>query len=300
MTKPIHKGIVPAAGLGTRMLPATKSQPKEMLPVARKPAVQYVVEELQEAGINQILLVTGRRKRAIEDHFDPDPFLLSSLEQAGNEALLAELTDLQSKSRFFYTSQSSPRGLGDAVALAAEFADDEDCVVALGDSLISGPQPHEPLRMMMQAHQALGAAAVVAVEHVPPDETHRYGIVSVGAAEIPAGEPVPMVDIIEKPPRGTAPSTLAVAARYVFSPAIFEVLPRVPPDRRGEIQLTDGIRLLIQMGLPVYAWLLPPQHRRYDIGNFESYFRTFIDFAIADERYGYMVRQYIKAKAYEL
>jgi len=300
MTQPIHKAIVPAAGLGTRLLPATKSQPKEMLPVARKPVVQYVVEELQGAGINQILIITGRRKQAIEDHFDADPWLLSVLQQAGNEAMLAELSYIQRGSRFFYTRQSSPKGLGHAIGLGAEFVDDEDCVVALGDTLIAAQDPASPLRAMMQAHRSLNAAAVVAVEHVAPDETHRYGIVSPKSPEPPPGEPVLMADIVEKPARGTAPSTLAVAARYVFSPAIFDAIARTPPDRQGEIQLTNAIKLLIQMGLPVYAWLLHPDERRYDVGNFESYFRTFIDLAIADERYGYLARQYIKAKAYEL
>ena len=300
MSHPIHKAIVPAAGLGTRLLPATKSQPKEMLPVARKPVVQYVIEELQAAGLTQILIITGRRKRAIEDHFDPDPVLLGALEQAGNEALISELSYIQRNSRFFYTRQSSPKGLGHAVGLGAEFVDDDDCVVALGDSMITGEDPAAPLRAVMQVHRDLNAAAVVAVEQVPLDEAHRYGIVSIEGAEPPPGEPVAMTDIIEKPPRGTAPSTLAVAARYVFSPAIFEALARTPPDRQGEIQLTDAIKLLIQMGQPVYAWPLHPDQRRYDIGNFESYFRTFIDFVLADERYGYLARQYIKAKAYEL
>jgi UTP--glucose-1-phosphate uridylyltransferase len=300
MSQPITKAIVPAAGLGTRLLPATKSQPKEMLPVARKPAIQYVVEELIGADLNQILLITGRRKRAIENHFDPDPALMSVLEEAGNEDILAELTQLQTQARFYYTSQNFPRGLGDAVSYGADFADGRDCVVALGDSLIAGADPASPLRAMMLAHQDLKAAAIVAVERVDPEETHRYGIVSLEPADIPAGVPVPMSDIIEKPPRGTAPSNLAVAARYTFSPAIFQALTRVTPDRRGEIQLTDAIRLLIRMGLPVYAFLLPAGHARYDIGNFESYFRTFIDFALADERYGYLVRQYLKAKAYDL
>jgi UTP--glucose-1-phosphate uridylyltransferase len=300
MTHPIHKAIVPAAGLGTRLLPATKSQPKEMLPVGRKPVVQYVVEELQAAALSQILIITGRRKRAIEDHFDPDPVLLSALEQAGNEALLSELAYIQRKSRFFYTRQSRPKGLGHAISLGADFVDGEDCVVALGDSLISGEDPAAPLRAIMAAHRELKAAAIVAVEQVPLDEAHRYGIVSIQGTEPPPGEPVAMTDIVEKPPRGTAPSTLAVAARYVFSPAIFEALARTPPDRQGEIQLSDGIKLLIQMGQPVYAWLLRPNQRRYDVGNFASYFRTFIDFALADERYGYLARQYIKAKAYEL
>jgi UTP--glucose-1-phosphate uridylyltransferase len=250
--------------------------------------------------VSQILIITGRRKRAIEDHFDPDPELLAALEQAGNEALLSELLYIQRNSRFFYTRQSSPKGLGHAVALGAEFIDGEDCVVALGDSLIAGPDPAAPVRAMVQAHRDLEAAAIIAVEQVPPDETHRYGIVSIQGAEPPAGEPAAMTDIVEKPPRGSAPSTLAVAARYVFSPAIFEALARTPSDRHGEIQLTDAIKLLIQMGQPVYAWPLRPDQRRYDIGNFESYFRTFIDFILSDERYGYLARQYIKAKAYEL
>jgi UTP--glucose-1-phosphate uridylyltransferase len=135
---------------------------------------------------------------------------------------------------------------------------------------------------------------------VPLEDAYRYGIVSVKGTEPPPGEPVAMTDIVEKPPVGTAPTTLAVAARYVFSPGIFEALDRTLPGKRGEIQLTDAIKLLIQMGEPVYAWLLPPGQRRYDVGNFESYFRAFIDVALADERYGYLVRKYIKAKAYEL
>jgi UTP--glucose-1-phosphate uridylyltransferase len=300
MAQTITKAIVPAAGLGTRLLPATKSQPKEMLPVGRKPAVQYVVEELQAAGLRQILMITGRRKRAIEDHFDSDPELFSALEQAGNEAVLVDLAYLEGKSRFFYTRQSSPKGLGDAISLGADFVDNDDCAVALGDSLIAAADPAAPLRAMMEAHIHLGAAAIVAVEKVPLEEAFRYGIVSIEGAEPPPGEPVTVTDIIEKPPLRTAPTTLAVAARYVFSPAIFDALRHTLPGKRGEIQLTDAIKLLIRMGEPVYAWLLSPDQRRYDVGNFESYFRAFIEFALADERYGYLIRKYLKAKAYEL
>ena len=300
MAQPITKAIIPAAGLGTRLLPATKSQPKEMLPVGRKPVVQYVVEELQDAGLRQILIITGRHKRAIEDHFDSAPELVASLEQAGNEAVLEDLAFIEDKSRFFYTRQSVPKGLGHAISLGADFVDGDDCAVALGDSLIAAEDPAAPLRAMMEAHRHLGAAATVAVEKVPLEEAFRYGIVSIKGAEPPSGEVVAVTDIVEKPPSGTAPTTLAVAARYVFSPAIFEALERTLPGRRGEIQLTDAIKLLIHMGQPVYAWLLPPDQRRYDVGNFESYFRTFIDFALADQRYGYLVRKYIKAKAYEL
>jgi UTP--glucose-1-phosphate uridylyltransferase len=300
MTQPITKAIVPAAGLGTRLLPATKSQPKEMLPVGRKPVVQYVVEELQAAGLQQILMITGRRKRAIEDHFDADPELVTALEEAGNEAMLRDLAYLTGRSRLFYTRQSDPKGLGHAISLGAGFVDGDDCVVALGDTLIAAPDTAIPLRAMMRAHADLKAAAVVAVEHVPAHETFRYGIVSVEEREPAVGEPLRMTDIIEKPPLGTAPTTLSVAARYVFSPAIFEALDRTLPDRRGEVQLSDAIKLLIQQGQPVYAWLLAPLERRYDIGNFESYFRAFVDFAIADEQYGYLARKYIQAKVYEL
>jgi UTP--glucose-1-phosphate uridylyltransferase len=300
MSKPITKAIIPAAGLGTRLLPATKSQPKEMLPVGRKPILQYVVEELQAAALHQILIITGRRKRVIEDHFDADPHLVSALKQAGNETAMSSLDYVEGKSRFFYTRQSTPKGLGHAVALGGDFVDSDDCVVALGDSLIAADDPAAPVKAMMEAHRQLGAAAIVAVEKVPPEEAFRYGIVSISGSEPPPGEPVTMTDIIEKPATGTAPTSLAVAARYVFDPTIFEALDRTLPDKLGEIQLTDAIRLLIQMGKPVYAWLLAPDQRRYDVGNFESYFRTFVDFALADERYGYLARKYFKAKAYEL
>jgi UTP--glucose-1-phosphate uridylyltransferase len=300
MEHPILKAIIPAAGLGTRLLPATKSQPKEMLPVGRKPVVQYVVEELQGAGLRQVLIVTGRRKRAIEDHFDADPQLVAALEQAGNEGMLADLGYLEGDTRLFYTRQGQPKGLGHAVALGADFVDGDDCVVALGDSLMAADDPATPLLGMMRAHRALGAAAVVAVERVPEAETYRYGIVSLESGDPPPEEPVPMADIVEKPRPGAAPSTLAVAARYVFGPVLFEALARTLPDRRGELQLSDAIKLLIQWDKPVYAWLLAPGQSRYDVGNFESYFRAFVDFAVADERFGYLARKYIKATAYEL
>jgi UTP--glucose-1-phosphate uridylyltransferase len=300
MTRPITKAIIPAAGLGTRLLPATKSQPKEMLPVGRKPVVQWVVEELQGAGLRQLLIITGRHKRTIEDHLDADPQLVAALEEASSEAVLEDLSFLEAQSRFFFLRQSEPKGLGHAISLCADFCSADDCVVALGDTIISCEEPQAPLEGMMRAFGDLGAAAMVAVDRVPPDETFRYGVVRLSGAQPPPAEPVAITDIIEKPPLGTAPSNLAVAARYVFSPAIFEALARTLPDRRGEIQLTDAIRLLIQQGQRVYAWPLAPGQTRYDVGNFESYYRAFIDFALADERYGYMVRKYVKAKAYEL
>jgi UTP--glucose-1-phosphate uridylyltransferase len=299
-TGPITKAIIPAAGLGTRLLPATKSQPKEMLPVGRKPILQFVVEELLAADINQLLVITGRRKRTIEDHFDSDPQLTSALRHAGNDERLAELMNIEGKSRIYYTRQSSPKGLGHAVSLGANFVANDHFVVALGDSLIAGDEPAFSIRAMINAHKNLNAAATIAVENVPPEETTHYGIVDIKDAIPSPGNPAEMTGVVEKPQPNAAPSSLAIAARYIFGPQIFEALGRTLPDMHGEIQLTDAIQILIHMGYPVYAWLLPDSYQRYDIGNFESYFRAFIDFALDDKRYGYIVRKYIKEKAYEL
>ncbi|MGI6381148.1 MAG: UTP--glucose-1-phosphate uridylyltransferase [Anaerolineae bacterium] len=295
--KTIVKGVIPVAGMGTRLLPATKSQPKEMLPVGRRPVVQYVVEELQGAGLDQLLFVTGRKKTAIEDHFDPDPELVRTLSTGGGYALLEELAFTETDTRFFYTRQSTPRGLGDAVNHAREFVGDEHFVVALGDSIIQDHDDSAYLRALMEAHIAADAACTVAVEEVAREDVYRYGVVK------PAGEvrhgAFEVEDLVEKPRVEAAPSNLAIAARYAFSPAIFDALARTAPDRNGELQLTDAIKLLLQLGHRVIAVPLRPGERRYDIGNFESYFLAFIDFALADEKYGYMVRQYLKRKARE-
>ena len=293
----IVKGVIPVAGMGTRLLPATKSQPKEMLPVGRRPVVQYVVEELQAAGLGQLLFVTGRKKTAIEDHFDPDPELVRTLSTGGGYALLDELAFTETNTRFFYTRQSTPRGLGDAVNHAREFVGDEHFVVALGDSIIQCHDGSAYLRTLMDAHLAAGAACTVAVEEVAREDVYRYGVVK-PAGEIGDGA-FEVDDLVEKPRVEAAPSNLAIAARYAFSPAIFDALARTAPDRNGELQLTDAIKLLLQLGHRVIAVPLREGERRYDIGNFESYFLAFIDFALADEKYGYMVRQHLKRKARE-
>ena len=293
----IVKGVIPVAGMGTRLLPATKSQPKEMLPVGRRPVVQYVVEELQAAGLGQLLFVTGRKKTAIEDHFDPDPELVRTLSTGGGYALLDELAFTETNTRFFYTRQSTPRGLGDAVNHAREFVGDEHFVVALGDSIIQCHDGSAYLRTLMDAHLTAGAACTVAVEEVAREDVYRYGVVK-PAGEIGDGA-FEVADLVEKPRVEAAPSNLAIAARYAFSPAIFDALARTAPDRNGELQLTDAIKLLLQLGHRVIAVPLREGERRYDIGNFESYFLAFIDFALADEKYGYMVRQHLKRKARE-
>jgi UTP--glucose-1-phosphate uridylyltransferase len=295
----IVKVVVPVAGMGTRLLPATKSQPKEMLPVGRRPVVQYVVEELEQAGLKQILFITGRKKSAIEDHFDADPELVSTLSAGGGYALLEELRYTETEARFFYTRQSVPKGLGDAVDHGREFVGDEHFCVALGDSIIKSRDGSSLLQAMMAIHGQHDAACTVAVEEVAPEEVYRYGIVKPAAGQEDQGD-FDVEDVVEKPRPEAAASNLAIAARYFFSPAIFEAIRRTAPDRMGELQLTDSIRLLIQLGYKVRAVRLRPGERRYDIGNFESYFRAFIDFALTDEKYGYMVRQYLKRKAREI
>lgn len=294
----VAKVVLPVAGMGTRLLPATKSQPKEMLPVGRRPVVQYVVEELEAAGLDQILFVTGRKKTAIEDHFDPDPELARLLTGGGGYALLDELKYLETGTQYFYTRQSEPLGLADAVNHARRFVGEDHFVVALGDSIIRSRDGTSFLKAMIAAHLRTGAACTVAVEEVDPSDVYKYGIVRPKTGAEGASD-FYIDDLVEKPRPGAAPSNLAIAARYIFSPLLFEAIRRTAPDRNGELQLTDSIRLLLQLGHKVQAVRLREGERRYDIGNFESYFKAFIDFAIADEKYGYLVRQYLKRKTTE-
>ena len=274
----IRSAIVPVAGTGTRLLPATKSQPKEMLPVARKPIVQYVAEELAANKIEQILFVTGRNKTSIENHFDTDPELVRTLTNANKEDLLKELEFDDHQVHYFYTRQRLQRGLGDAVLCGENFAGDQPFVVALGDSILG---LHAQSRMVMRVTELFEvqhADCVIAVEEVPPEQTRHYGIVKVEKE----GDWLRVLDLVEKPEPGAAPSNLAIAGRYVFCPSLFDMIKRVQPDARGEIQLTDAMAQMCQAGARVLALQLPAGERRYDIGNFPSYFETFIEFALAD------------------
>jgi UTP--glucose-1-phosphate uridylyltransferase len=290
----IKRAVIPVAGHGTRLLPATKSQPKEMLPVGRKPVVQYVVEELEAAGIDQMLFVTGSKKRSIEDHFDKDVELLEHLHKSGRKNLIEEMKYQELDVSFYYVRQSVQRGLADAIGLARHLVGDESFVVALGDSIVGGSREGALIKRMLDVHEKNGAACTIAVEQVPPEETFRYGIVELGdssdknAAQIKS--------LVEKPNVEEAPSTLAIAARYVFSPDIFDAIDRTLPDRSGELQLTDSISLLLKKGLPVFAVPLNEKEQRYDIGNYESYFKAFVDFALADEKYGHTLRHYLSRK----
>ena len=278
----IKNAVVPVAGIGTRLLPATKSQPKEMLPVGKKPIVQYVVEELARAGCEQILFVTGRGKDSIENHFDHDPELAESLRRAAKDDLLEELAFENIDVHYLYTSQSVQRGLGDAILCGEPFAGEEPFVVALGDSIIGLNGTSSICSRLAEAYEENQAAAVIGVEQVTPDQVGFYGVVKPESE----GDVFAISDVVEKPTPAEAPSDLAIAGRYVFSPKIFERLRRVEPDARQEIQLTDAIRMLCESGERVMGVRLPEGEKRYDIGNFGSYFKTFVEFALADPQYG--------------
>lgn len=286
----INLAVVPVAGLGTRLLPATKSQPKEMLPVGRKPTVQYIVEELCRVGVRRLLFVTGPGKTSIENHFDLNEDLVQTLRETGKEDLLAELEFERAPVQHFYTRQRQLLGLGHAVLCARPFVGNQPFILALGDSIIGMHAESNAVARMVPCFEENNAAAVVAFEEVPLDEVSQYGI----AKPKGDGDIFEVEDLVEKPSRSEAPSNLAIAARYVLSPAIFAALDETPPGKGGEIQLTDALRLLIQRGQKVYGIKLRPHERRYDIGNFESYFRAFVEFAMADELYGPSLRTYVR------
>lgn len=279
----IRSAIIPVAGHGTRLLPATKSQPKEMLPVARKPIVQYVAEELVQNQIENMLFVTGRSKTSIENHFDSDPELLRLLTEGKKDDLLGELKFEEMAAKIFYTRQRVQRGLGDAILCGESFAGENPFIVALGDSILGMHGNSRCVTRMSELFTTLRASCVIAVEEVPAEETKHYGIVDPGEGE---GDWVRIKNLVEKPDPSKAPSRWAVAGRYAFSPIIFDMIRRVEPDKRGEIQITDAIQLLCEEGKRVLALKLPKQDKRYDIGNFPSYFETFVEFALADPLYG--------------
>jgi UTP--glucose-1-phosphate uridylyltransferase len=287
----INIAVVPVAGLGTRLLPATKSQPKEMLPVGRKPVVQYVVEELTRMKMKRVLFITGPGKTSIENHFDLNEELIQELRESGKEELLEELEYERAPLQYFYTRQRELLGLGHAIQCAEPFVGNQPFVVALGDSIIGMHAKSDIVQRMSRCFVENHASAVIAFEKVPLEEVHRYGV----AKPKSDGDTFEIEDLIEKPSRAEAPSNLAIAARYVFSPAIFDAIKRTPPGKGGEFQITDAIRLLIKDGGKVYGICLRADERRYDIGNFQAYFRAFVEFALEDEKQGPALRKHIEA-----
>jgi UTP--glucose-1-phosphate uridylyltransferase len=273
----ITDAVIPVGGLGTRLLPATRSQPKEMLPVVDRPVVQYVVEELVRAGIARVLFVTGRRKRAIEDHFDADPEL-------GAGPLLDPRTGLQ----IFYTRQPHPAGLGDALRHAEGFADGRGIVVALGDTIIARrPRPAPGIvNRLIEAFESNNAAAVVAVEEVDAEHVSRYGIVVGGQTD----GVIDVQDVVEKPAPDQVDSRLAIAARYVLGPPVFAALRQTAPDPSGEVQVADALKQVIADGGRVVAVPLADGERRHDIGTPEGYCEVFLEHALNHPRYGPVLR----------
>jgi len=287
----IDIAVVPVAGLGTRLLPATKSQPKEMLPVGRKPVVQYVVEELTRVGMTRVVFITGPGKASIENHFDLNGELIQMLRESGKEELLGELEFARAPVQYFYTRQRQLLGLGHAVACAQSFVGDRPFVVALGDSIIGMHAESDVVKRMKQCFEEQDAAAVIAFEEVAEHEVSQYGIAKPASDD----EVFRILDLVEKPSMREAPSRLAIAARYVLSPAIFDALAKTRRDSRGEIQLTDAMRAVIRSGGRAFGVRLRPGERRYDIGNFEAYFEAFVEFALADPKFGATLRQHLQA-----
>jgi UTP--glucose-1-phosphate uridylyltransferase len=261
----IHKAIIPAAGFGTRMLPAAKSIPKEMLPVLDRPTIQYVAEEAAAAGIEDLLLITSRAKRAIEDHFDRDAELEARLSTTNKQSLLDSVQSLQRQLTIHSVRQPEQRGLGDAVNRARGHVGDEPFLCLLGDTIFSGDI--SPAAQLVQAWRELGTA-IIGLEAVPADKVERYGIV--GGTELCPGL-LKLDTLVEKPPKNAAPSNFAIAARYLLTPRLFDCLDRTAPGKNGEIQLTDALRLLLEEQ-PIHGVVL--HARRHDIGNPLDWLKT--------------------------
>jgi len=280
----ITKAVIPAAGVGTRLLPATKALPKEMLPILDVPAIQYVVQEAVDAGIEDILIVTGSQKRAIKDHFDSNVELEAFLEQRGDRAGLAAVRGLARLAQIHYVRQPQQAGLGDAIRYARDFAGDEPFAVLLGDTLIDAPVP--VTRQLIQAYEE-HRAPVLAVEHVPAQKVGRYGIVEGTSLEDGA---VRIERLIEKPRPGETTSTLAVAGRYVLTPEVFPALDETKPGRNDEIQVTDALAAMLPR-IPMVA--VPIQGRRYDIGDKLDYLRTILAYALKRKDTAETLRSFI-------
>ena len=286
----ITKAVIPAAGLGTRFLPATKATPKEMLPVVDKPAIQYVVEEAVAAGLSDVLMITGRNKRPLEDHFDRNYELEEVLRDKGDGGKLARVQESSDLATMHYVRQGDPKGLGHAVLCAAPHVGDQPFAVLLGDDLID---PRDPLLVRMVDVQQRYGGSVIALLEVDPASVHLYGC----AAVQPTGDDdvVTVTDLVEKPDPAEAPSNYAIIGRYVLDPAVFDVLRRTPPGRGGEIQLTDALLTLANdpsLGGPVHGVVF--RGRRYDTGDRGDYLRSIVRLACEREDLGPEFRAWLR------
>jgi UTP--glucose-1-phosphate uridylyltransferase len=286
----VRKAVLPAAGLGTRFLPATKAQPKEMLVVVDKPQIQYVAEECVASGIEHIIIVTGKGKNSIEDHFDSAPTLERFLEEKGKHDQVSMVRSISEMVQVSYTRQKEPLGLGHAVLVAKDLVGDEPFAVLLGDVLIPGPNP--ATKQLIDVYAATGTGAI-AVEEVPREKTHLYGIVAGEPAPLPPfGERLLRIrDLVEKPKPADAPSNFAITGRYVLPPAIFDCLERTKPGAGGEIQLTDAMRILAkEQGL----WALIYEGISYDAGDKLGFLKATVELGMQNAEFGQQFRAYLK------
>lgn len=272
----VRKAVIPAAGLGTRFLPMSKSTPKEMLPIVDKPVIQFVIEEALASGIEDILIITGRGKRAIENHFDSAPGLQQHLERQGKTELAEKVSQIGSQANIYFVRQKEQLGLGDAVLLAQSFVGNDPFALMLGDTIIQpGPTGEHGLQELLRAYAAF-QQSVVAVREVPEEWVSRYGIVDGSPVENSDQALFQLRQLIEKPDIEEAPSRLAIAGRYIFNSAIFDCIRNTRPGFGAELQLTDAMNLLAgQESVQALQW----QAKRYDIGNKADYVRCFMDFA---------------------
>lgn len=281
----IKKAIIPAAGLGTRFLPATKAMPKEMLPILDKPTIQYIVEEASRAGIEDIIIVTGKHKRAIEDHFDNQKELEMVLEDKGKTELLEKVQYSTELANIFYVRQKEQKGLGHAIYSARQFIGDEPFAVLLGDDIVESDTP--AIKQLMEVYEETGNS-VIGVQEVPESETHRYGIIDPLSKKERRYE---VQKFVEKPEQGTAPSNLAIMGRYVLTPEIFDYVKTQKKGAGNEIQLTDAIeRMNSEHQVFAYDFI----GNRYDVGEKLGFVKTTIEYALKDESMKDELKQFIK------
>jgi UTP--glucose-1-phosphate uridylyltransferase len=271
----VRKAIIPAAGLGTRFLPATKAQPKEMLPIVDKPTLQFIIEEAIESGIDEILIITGRNKSSIENHFDKSVELELELERSGKIELLEEVRKISDMANIHYIRQKEPKGLGHAIHCAKSFIGNEPFAVLLGDDIIYNPE--KPcLKQMIEAHDEY-KTSILGVQEVADEDVNKYGIVDGKHIE---DRIYKVKGLVEKPSVEDAPSNIAILGRYIINPAIFEILEHTKPGKGGEIQLTDALKELAQREA-MYAYVF--EGRRYDVGDKLGFIEATIDFALNRE-----------------
>ncbi len=286
MQTPIRKAVLPAAGFGTRFLPATKAQPKEMLPIVDKPVIQYLVEEAVASGIEEIIIITGSSKRAIEDHFDYNFELEYMLEKKGKKELLKKVQDVRNLAKFVYVRQPMPKGDGDAIMRARDVVGDEPFAVLFGDDLVDNKIP--ALKQLITVYQKTGCS-VIGLNKVPKKDVDKYGIVSPKSSE---GRIHTLESLVEKPNPKTAPSDLAIIGKYIVTPEIFDALEKASSSKDDELRLIDGFRKLIHIQ-NIYGYEL--EGKRYDTGNTLGFITATLDFALKRKELAEDIKEYIRS-----